>query len=107
MVNVSIFPVFCVLPDLFPGCQKVIVAKTTYTGQSYLDLVYLAYNVLGESQDFIAPGAGAANYWLSQDGKAGGQFFLLDLGCQQRIGGVKLINSRNFEWGLRATNEFK
>ena len=107
MVNVSIFPVFRVLTDLFPGCQQIIAAETTFPKDNIYKDNYQAYNVLSQSQDFVQPGGGNANYWIAQDGKSEGQFFLVDLGCQQRIGGVKLINSRNNGANDRATNEFK
>ena len=65
---------------------------------------FQAFNVLTEGQDNFAD----RNYWLSENGKAGkDQFLLMDLGCVKSVGLLRLINTHNGIQQNRGTKKFR
>ena len=51
---------------------------------------------------------GRANYWLTEDGRAGpDQGLVLDLGCLKTIVGIRLKNTKNMQHADRGTKRFR
>ena len=46
------------------------------------------------------------NYWLAPDGNSGGEF-LLDLGCEDSLNTVELVNTHNAGHKDRSTKRFQ
>ena len=77
-----------------------IVNSTSYDGR------FSANNIFSLEDDEFKHGS--ANFWLSEDNRAGpDQGFLLDLGCPKTIVGIRLKNTKNRQHGDRGTKRFR
>ena len=89
-----------ILVLFYSGCEEPKILNSTSYGcpggpeensNSWCQ-VFPASNLLTLDTDFRS--GNDANYWLTEDGKTGGeQGFIIDLGCEKTVQGVSLRNT--------------